>query len=105
VQNNIDSCSKLYIHITIISLFFSLFISSIRNFILSNYVLENANTKFMIEDELSKMIEAGTTEEVKNYKSKPLRSGEVVKIMEYIAIFAFIIGIISAYIFILKVIL
>ncbi len=100
VQMNISLDSMIYAHIAILGFFASLFISSIRNFIMMNAILNLAKSKFKIVKELSGL-KSG-----EEYTSEPEDHwGAIRKALGYIVISCFLVGTISTYIFIIKTIM
>lgn len=97
VKNNITSCSKLYVHITFISFILSLVLSSLRNLVLAENVLKLGQSKYLIAEK----IKTNTVKE----GDKTAEPGFIQEMLGYAAIILFIVGIISAYIFVSKVIL
>ena len=98
VHNNITPCSKLYTLITFVSFIVSMFFSSMRNFVMGRDILKLARAKHKMANELSSIKES------EKYSGETPIPMQITEILGYIAIVAFIVGIISAYIFISKVI-
>ncbi|OHA14691.1 MAG: hypothetical protein A2909_03305 [Candidatus Tagabacteria bacterium RIFCSPLOWO2_01_FULL_39_11] len=97
VKNNITSCSELYIHITFVSFILSLVLSSLRNLVLAENVLKLGESKFLIANKIKN--------NTVNIGDKTVEPGSIQETLGYVAVILFIIGLISAYVFISKVIL
>src|SRR3989344_2867689 len=54
VQNNITTCSELYVKITFVSFILSMLLSSMRNFVIMKDILRLGQGKHRIANELSK---------------------------------------------------
>jgi len=99
-QINISSYVVLFGHISVAAFLSSLFFSSLRNFLMMNAILRSSQFKHTIANDLSKAIENN-----KNYQSPPQPGGQTFRIIiGYIAVLSFLVGIISSYIVISKVI-
>ncbi len=101
VKENIAQCSALYAKVAIISFIVSLISAALRNFVMMFGILDRAKINHKIANDFSNAL--ATNSDYKSGESKdnfkvPLR------IIEFLAIFSFILGIISAYVFISKVI-
>jgi|GEM_PF-4460341 hypothetical protein len=101
VKNNVDSSSELYVNATFIFLIISLLFSSLRNFLLAREILKLGQSKYSIVKRLKEISSKPLTQEEELKTSEPWK---VTEIVGWIAIVSFVLGIISAYIFISKII-
>ena len=99
VQNNILPCSKVYVHITFVSFTLSMLFSSMRNFLMMKDVLRLGQANHQMANEISKLTPG------QKYSSKSPRPMQLTEVLGYVAVAAFIVGIVSTYIFISKVVL
>ncbi len=99
VQDNILSCSRLYIHITFISLVSSMVLSSLRNFVMMKEILRLGSAKHKMANAVTSAAQKG-----EGYTASSPRPTIITEIFGYIAIIAFIVGTVSAYIFASKVV-
>ena len=99
VQNKILPCSKVYVHITFLSFILSILLSTIRNFLMMREVLRLGQAKHQAANDISEL------QPGQPYSFKSPRPRKITEVLGYVAIAAFILGIVSTYIFISKVIL
>jgi len=102
VQQNIISHLTPYIYTAITCFIVALIFSSIRNFIMMSAIRDRAQKNHNIANEFSRAIKSGSDYKTEEQKEQYIL---VLQVVEYIAIFSFIIGIVAAYIFISKVII